>query len=124
MVTSHKYKESKKRASYSMHHFWKQDLSASNPLSNFAADLNVHKNPIVSKYWTLNIIADHFSSPDNNFLKFSGSEQSFISKSSNSGSSSIATSANNSIPQNFTVSSSKIKYCLTSYWSSRSDYGR
>ena len=43
-----------------------------------------------------------------------GSEQPFISKSSNSDSISISTSINKSIPQNFTVSSSKIKYCLAS----------
>ena len=103
-----------------MHYFWKQDLSASSSLSNFAADLNVNKNPVVSKPWTLN----NFSSLDNSFLTLSGSEQSFISKSSNPDSTSISTSANISIPQNFTISSSKIKYFLTNYWSSRSDYGR
>ena len=43
-----------------------------------------------------------------------GSEQSFISKSSNSDSISISTSVNKSICENFTVSNSKIKYCLAS----------
>ena len=42
------------------------------------------------------------------------SEQPFISKSSNSDSISMSTSFNKSIPQNFTVSSSKIKCCLAS----------
>ena len=40
------------------------------------------------------------------------SEQAFISEPSNSDSISISTSANKSIPQNFTVYSSKIKCCL------------
>ena len=42
-VTSQKCKESKKRATYSIHYFWKQDLSENNSLPNFADDLNVHK---------------------------------------------------------------------------------
>ena len=42
------------------------------------------------------------------------SEQPFISTSSNSDAISISTSFNKSIPQNFTVSSSKIKCCLAS----------
>ena len=87
MVTSKKCKESKKRATYSIHHFWKQDLSAKNSLPNFA-DLNVHKSASVSKSSAFNI-ADNFSSLDNNFLKFNSSEQPFISKSSNSESISI-----------------------------------
>ena len=113
LVTSQKCKESKKRATYSIHHFWKQDLSANNSLPNFADDLNVHKSANVSKSSTFNI-ADNFSSLDNNFLKFNSSEKHFISKSSNSESISISTSVNKFIPQNFTVSSSKIKYCLAS----------
>ena len=112
LVTSQKCKESKKPATYSIHHFWKQDLSANNSLPNFADDLNVHKSPSVSKSSTFNIIADSFSSLDNNFVKLNSSEQPFISKSSNSDSISISTSVNKFIPQNVTVSSSKIKYCL------------
>ena len=94
-----------------MHHFWKQDI---NVFPNFADDVNEHKSSIVSKSPTFDIIADSFSSLDNNFLKLNSSEQPFISKSSNSVSISILTSVNKSIPQNFTVSSSKIKYCLAS----------
>ena len=105
---------SKNCATYSINHFWKQDLSASNFLPNFADDLNVHKSPSVSKSSTFNIIADSFSSLGNNFLKLNSSEQPFISKSSNSDSISISTCVNKPIPQNFTVSSSKIKYCLAS----------
>ena len=112
LVTSQKCKESKRQATYSIHHFWKQDLFTNNSLPNFAGDLNIHKNPIVSKSSAFNIIADSFSSLHNNFLKLNGSEQPFICKSSNSDSVSISTSVNKSIPQNFTVSSSKIKYCL------------
>ena len=68
LVTSQKCKESKKPATYSIYHFWKQDLSANNSSPNFADDLNVHKSPSVSKSSTFNIIADNFSSLDNNFL--------------------------------------------------------
>ena len=82
-------------------------------MPNFADDLNVYKSASVSKSSTFNI-ADNFSSLDNTFLKFNSSEQPFISKSANSESISISTSVNKSIPQNFTVSSSKIKYCLAS----------
>ena len=114
LVTSQKCKESKRQATYSIHHFWNQDLFTNNSLPNFAGDLIIHKNPIVSKSSAFNIIADSFSSLHNNFLKLNGSEQPFISKSSNSDSISISTSVNKSIPQNFTVSSSKIKYCLAS----------
>ena len=39
LVTSEKCQESKKRATYSIHHFWKQDLSVNNALSNFTNDL-------------------------------------------------------------------------------------
>ena len=110
MVTSQKCKKgSTKHATYSIYHFWKQDL---NVLPNSADDLNVHKSPSVSKSSTFDIIADNFSSFDNNFLKLNSSEQPFISKSSNSDSNSISTSFNKSIPHNF--SSSKIKCCLTS----------
>ena len=83
-------------------------------MPNFAEDLNKHKNPTLCKCSNFNIIADSFSSLDNNFLKLNGSEQPFIFKSSSSDSISISTSVNKSIPQNFTVSSSKIKYCLAS----------
>ena len=83
-------------------------------MPNSADDLNVHKSPSVSKSSTFDIIADNFSSFDNNFLKLNSFEQSFISKSSNSDSISMSTSFNKSIPQNFTVSSSKIKCCLAS----------
>ena len=114
LLTSQKYKENKKRAIYSIHHFWKQDLSENNSSSNFANDLNVHKSPSVCKSSTFNIIADNFTSLDNNFLKLNSPEQHFISKSSNSDSVSISMSVNKSIPQNFTVSSSKSKYCLAS----------
>ena len=94
-----------------MHHFWKKDLSANNFLPNFA-DLNVHKSPNVSKSSTFNIIADNFSSLDNNFLNLNSSEQPFISKSSNSDCISISTPVNKFIPQTFTFSGSKIKCCL------------
>ena len=112
LVTSQECKKGNtKHATYSIHHYMKQDL---NVLSNFADDLNVCKSPSVSKSSTFDIIADNFSSFDNNFLKLNSSEQPFISKSSNSDSISISTSFNKSIPQNFTVSSSKIKCCLAS----------
>ena len=65
LVTSQKCKGSKKRAIYSMHHLWKQDLSVKNYLSNFPDHLNVHENPNVSKSSTFNLIADNFSSLDN-----------------------------------------------------------
>ena len=55
-----------------------------------------------------------FASLDNNFLKLNGSEQSFISKSSNFDSISVSTSVNKSILENFTFSTSRIKYCLAS----------
>ena len=71
-------------------------LSANNSLSNFADDLNVHENPNVSKSSTFNIIANSFSYLDNNFQKLNGTEQPFISKSSNSDSISISTSVNKS----------------------------
>ena len=112
LVTSQKCKESKKRATYSIYHFWKQDLSAKNSLPNFADDLNVHKSPSISKSSAFNIIADNLSSLDNNFQKLNSSEPPLISKSSHCDSISISTSLNKSIPQNFTVSSGKIKYCL------------
>ena len=83
-------------------------------MPNFADDLIVHKSPNVSKSSTFKIIADKFFSLDNNFLKLNNSEQPFISKSSNYDSVSISTSVNKSIPQNFTVTSSKFKYCLAS----------
>ena len=71
LVTSQKCKTaSKKHAAYSIHHFWKQDLLSNNVLPNFADDLNVHKSPSESKSSNFNIIADNFSSLDNNFLKF------------------------------------------------------
>ena len=114
MVTSQKCKESKKCATYSIHNFWKQGLSANNYLPSFGDDLNVHKNPDVNKFATLNIIADNFSSLHNNFLKSNGSEQPFISESSNFDSISIPTFVNKSIPKNFTVSNSRIRFCLAS----------
>ena len=73
----------------------KQDL---NVLSNFADNLNARKSPSVSKSSTFDIIADNFSSFDNNFLKLNSFEQPFISKSSNSDSISMSTSFNKSIP--------------------------
>ena len=54
LVTSQINKESKKRATYSIHHFWKQDLSANNSLPNFADDLNGNKSPRVSNSSTFN----------------------------------------------------------------------
>ena len=76
MVTSQKCKKgSIKHATYSIHHFWKQYL---NVLSNSADELNVHKSPSVSKSSTFDIIADNFSSFDNNFLKLNSSEQPFL----------------------------------------------
>ena len=92
-VTSQKCQESKNFATYSIHHFWKQDLSA---IYYFADDLNVHKSASVSKSSTFTI-ADNFSCLDYNFLKFNSSEQPFIFKSSNSESIFISTSANKSI---------------------------
>ena len=64
LVTSNKCKESKKCATYSIRHFWKQDLSTNNSLPNFADDLNAQKNPNVSKSSTFNVTADDFSSLD------------------------------------------------------------
>ena len=53
LVTSQKCrKESTKRATYSIHHFWKQNL---NILPNFADGLNVHKYPGVRKSSTFDI---------------------------------------------------------------------
>ena len=82
-------------------------------LSNFADDLNVRKSPSVRKSSTFDIITYNFSSFDN-VLKLNSFEQPFVSKSSNSDSISMSTPFNKSIPQNFTVSSSKIKCCLAS----------
>ena len=53
-------------------------------MGKFAGDLNVHKNPNVSKPTNFNTIADKLSSLDYNFLKLNHSEQPFISKSSKS----------------------------------------
>ena len=78
MVTSQKRKQIKKRTTYSIHRFWKPDLSANNYLPKFAGDLNVHKNPNVSKSSNFNTIVDKLSSLDYSFLKLNGSEQPFI----------------------------------------------
>ena len=110
LVTLQKCKESKKRANYSIHTFWKQDLSGDNYLPNFSDDLNVHKNSNISKFSTVNITADNFFSLDNNFLKLNGSEPPLISKSSNSDSISVSTSINKAIPKDFTVSRNKILF--------------
>ena len=60
LVTSQKCKKGNtKHATYSMHHFWKQDL---NVLPNSADDLNVHKSPSVSKSSAFDIIANNFHS--------------------------------------------------------------
>ena len=104
LEASQKCKESKRQATYSIHHFWKQDLSTNNSLPNFSDDLNVHRNPSVSKSSTLNIIADNFSSHDNNVLKLNDSEQHFISKSYSSDCISNSKFVNKSIPQNFNFS--------------------
>ena len=40
LLTSQKWKESRKRVTYSTDHFWKQKLSANNSLPSFADDLN------------------------------------------------------------------------------------
>ena len=69
--------------------------------------VNVYKSPSESKFSTFNVVADNFSSFDDNFLKLNSSEQPFISKFSSSDGISISTSVNKSITQNFTVSSSK-----------------
>ena len=114
MVTSQKFKGSKKSATYSIHHFLKKELPANNPLANFPDDLNAHKSHGVSKSSTFNIITNKFSSLDNNPPELSTSEQPFICKSSNSYSVFISAYVNKSIPQNFTVSSIKIKCCLAS----------
>ena len=50
LVTSQKFKQSKNCATYPIHNFWKQGLSANSSLRNFADDLNVHKNLNVSKF--------------------------------------------------------------------------
>ena len=83
-------------------------------MPNFADDLNLHKNPSVSKYSTFDIISDNLSSLDNNLLKMNGSEQLFVSKSSNSDSISISISIYKSNSQDCFFFSSKIKYCLAS----------
>ena len=70
-------------------------------MPNFADDLNVLESPNVSKFSNVDVIADNFSSLDNNIVKLSCTEQPFISK-----------SYKKSFPKNFTVSNSKIKYCL------------
>ena len=54
LVTSQKCKGSKKRATYSIHHFWKQDFPTNNVLPTFVDDLNVLKSPSVSKSSTFN----------------------------------------------------------------------
>ena len=92
----------------------KQDLSVKNYLSNFPDHLNVHENPNISKSSTLNLIADKFSSLDDITQNLNRIEQPFISNSFISDSISISTSANISLPKNFTVPSSKVKYCLAS----------
>ena len=98
LVTPQKHqKGSKKRATFSIHHFPEKDVPANNALPNFADDLNVYKSPKTSKSSTFNIIADNFSPLDNNFLKLNSSEQPFISKSSIFDSISIATFVNKSI---------------------------
>ena len=114
MATLQKCMECEKGATYSMHQFCKQDLSANNYLPNFANDLNIHENPNLSKSSTSNIIADNFSSLDNNFQNLNGTEQPLVSISSNSDSIPISMPVNKSFPQSLTVSCSKIKYCLTS----------
>ena len=113
LVTSQKCKESKKRATYSVHHFWKENLFPNNSLLNFADNLNVHKSPSVSKSSTFNIIADNFFSLDNNFLT-ALSNLLFLNLPILIHFISISTSVNKSIPRNVTVSSRKIKYCLAS----------
>ena len=62
--------KSKRSATFSIHNFWEQDLSANNSLISFADDLNAHKNPNLSKFSTFNITADNFSSFDNSSLDF------------------------------------------------------
>ena len=106
--------ECKKGATYSIHQFCKQDLSANNHLPNFADDLNIHENPNLSKSSSSNIIADNFSSLDNSFLYQNGTEQLLISISSNSDSIPISMPVNKSFSQILSVPCSKIKYCLTS----------
>ena len=112
LVTSQKCKGSKKRAIYFMHHLWKQDLSVKNYLSNFPDHLNVHGNPNISKSSTFNLTADNFSSLDDITQNLHRAEQPFIFNSSISDSIPISKSANISFPENFTVSSSKVKHCL------------
>ena len=97
-----------------MHHFWKQDLSVKNYLSNFPDHLNVHENPNISKSSTFNLIADKFSSLDDITQNLNRTEQPFIFNSFISDSIYISTSVNISLPKNFTVSSSRVKYCLAS----------
>ena len=113
LVTSQKCKESKKRATYSVHHFWKENLFPNNSLLNFADNLNVHKSPSVSKSSTFNIIADNFSSLDNNFLT-ALSNLLFLNLPILIHFISISTSVNKSLPRNVTVSSRKVKYYLAS----------
>ena len=95
-----------------MHHLWKQDLSVKNYLSNFPNHLNVHGNPNISKSSTFNLTADNFSSLDDITQNLHRAEQPFIFNSSISDSIPISKSANISFPENFTVSSSKVKHCL------------
>ena len=57
MATLQKCMECEKGATYSMHQFCKQDLSANNYLPNFANDLNIHENPNLSKSSTSNRMA-------------------------------------------------------------------
>ena len=83
-------------------------------MPDFADDLNVLESPNVSKFSNVDVIADNFSSLDNNIVKLSCTEQPFISKSYNSDSISLSTSVKKSFPKHFTVSNSKIKYCLAS----------
>ena len=95
-----------------MHHLWKQDLSVKNYYSNFPDHLNVYENPNISKSSTFYLIADKFSSLDDITQNVNRTEQPFLFNSFISDSISISTSVNISLPKNFTVSSSKVKYCL------------
>ena len=97
-----------------MHHLWKQDLSVKNYYSNFPDHLNVYENPNISKSSTFNLIADKFSSLDDITQNLNRTEQPFIFNSFISDSIYISTSVNISLPKNFTVSSSRVKYCLAS----------
>ena len=97
-------KASKKRAICSMHHFWKQDLSAKIYLSNFPDQLDAHENPNISKSSTFNITGDNFSSLDDITQNLNRTEQPFIFNSFISVSISISTSVKVSLPKKF--------YCL------------